>query len=197
MKCRTTAAAVASLCALALLAPATAGAQKAATSFSKIPVTGEAARGQSFAGTYTIDKFVTRRGTTHAVGTLKGKVGKRSVRKHGVAMPAALTSSRGARSAQAACPILTLVLGPLDLNLLGLRVQLNRVNLRITAVPGPGNLLGNLLCAVAGLLDGPQGSLQANQVTGLLNLLLVLVNNPSVGAMDAPAGVSAPPLPRG
>ena len=94
------------------------------------------------------------------------------------------------------CPILTLVLGPLDLNLLGLRVQLNRVNLRITAVSGPGNLLGNLLCAVAGLLNGPQGSLQATQVTGLLNLILVGVNNPSIGDLGAPA-VSAPPVPTG
>lgn len=54
----------------------------------------------------------------------------------------------------AACPILRLELGPLDLNLLGLRVQLNQVILDITAVPGAGNLLGNLLCAIAGLLNG-------------------------------------------
>jgi hypothetical protein len=53
-----------------------------------------------------------------------------------------------------ACPVLHLELGPLDLNLLGLRVQLNQVVLDITAVPGPGNLLGNLLCAIAGLLNG-------------------------------------------
>ena len=46
-----------------------------------------------------------------------------------------------------------LVLGPLDLNLLGLRIQLSRVVLNITAEPGPGNLLGNLLCAITGLLD--------------------------------------------
>jgi hypothetical protein len=39
------------------------------------------------------------------------------------------------------CDILNLTLGPLDLNLLGLRVQ----------------LLGNLLCAAAGLLDSPTG----------------------------------------
>ena len=55
----------------------------------------------------------------------------------------------------ASCDVLNLLLGPLDLNLLGLRVQLNQVDLDITAEQGPGNLLGNLLCAVAGLLDGP------------------------------------------
>jgi hypothetical protein len=53
----------------------------------------------------------------------------------------------------ASCQILDLVLGPLDLNLLGLVVHLDTVHLNITAQPGPGNLLGNLLCAIAGLLD--------------------------------------------
>jgi hypothetical protein len=54
----------------------------------------------------------------------------------------------------AGCPILDLQLGPLDLDLLGLRVQLSQIDLNITAEPGPGNLLGNLLCALVGLLDG-------------------------------------------
>jgi hypothetical protein len=41
-----------------------------------------------------------------------------------------------------------------------------------TAIPGPGNLLGNLLCAVAGLLDqGPSGGLG-----GVLNELLSIIN---------------------
>jgi hypothetical protein len=65
----------------------------------------------------------------------------------------------GAQAA-AVCDILHLVLGPLDLDLLGLQVHLNRVVLDIVAESGPGNLLGNLLCAVAGLLDGGlQGAL--------------------------------------
>ena len=42
----------------------------------------------------------------------------------------------------------------MNLNLLGLKVHLNRVHLNITAQTGPGNLVGNLLCAVAHLLDG-------------------------------------------
>jgi hypothetical protein len=52
------------------------------------------------------------------------------------------------------CQILDLTLGPLDLNLLGLMVHLDTVHLNITAQSGPGNLLGNLLCGVAHLLDG-------------------------------------------
>jgi len=71
------------------------------------------------------------------------------------------------------CTILTLDLGPLHLDLLGLVIDLAPVNLDITAVPGAGNLLGNLLCAVAGLLDGPL-SLTAvlGQIVTLLNQLL-------------------------
>ena len=60
--------------------------------------------------------------------------------------------------------MLNLVLGPLDLNLLGLKVHLNRVVLNSVAASGAGALLGNLICAVAGLLDG----------TGLLNVLKVI-----------------------
>ena len=45
--------------------------------------------------------------------------------------------------------MLDLVLGPLDLNLLGLMVHLDRVQLRITADPN-GGLLGSLLCSLAG-----------------------------------------------
>jgi len=61
--------------------------------------------------------------------------------------------------AGAACPVLHLSLGPVDLNLLGLEVALDNCNngpvtLDITAVPGAGNLLGNLLCALTNLLNG-------------------------------------------
>ena len=73
----------------------------------------------------------------------------------------------------ASCEILNLVLGPLDLNLLRLVVHLDQVVLNITAVPGAGNLLGNLLCAVANLLNsgGPLSTL-LNNLVGLLNQIL-------------------------
>jgi hypothetical protein len=44
--------------------------------------------------------------------------------------------------------VLDLVLGPLDLDLLGLVVQLNRVHLTIVAIPG-GGVLGNLFCGLS------------------------------------------------
>jgi hypothetical protein len=51
------------------------------------------------------------------------------------------------------CDILFLDLAPLHLNLLGLELDLSEVVLDLDAVSGPGNLVGNLLCAVTGLLD--------------------------------------------
>lgn len=51
------------------------------------------------------------------------------------------------------CPILTLDIGEIFLDLLGLQVETSEIQIDITAVAGEGNLLGNLLCAVASLLD--------------------------------------------
>jgi hypothetical protein len=50
--------------------------------------------------------------------------------------------------APAACQVLDLVLGPLDLNLLGLLVHLDQVHLQITADPN-GGVLGRLFCGLA------------------------------------------------
>jgi len=57
------------------------------------------------------------------------------------------------------CPILNLSVGPVHLDVLGLNVDLDNcdggpITVAITAQPGDGNLLGNLLCDVSHLLDG-------------------------------------------
>jgi hypothetical protein len=72
-------------------------------------------------------------------------------------------------AASGSCPVLHLELGPLDLDLLGLAVHLDKVVLDITAQSGPGNLLGNLLCAIAGLLDT---NTLGQQLVNLLNQML-------------------------
>ena len=51
------------------------------------------------------------------------------------------------------CPILDLALGPIHLDLLGLNVDTSAICLTITAQHG-GGLLGDLLCAIANLLNG-------------------------------------------
>src|SRR4051794_20320599 len=179
MSVRKVAALLAAVCLALLLAPMTAGAQApstgtAATSLQKVAVSGTARNGKKFTGQFSVQRFVPRGGKPYAIGTLKGKVGHRTVTRKGVAIP--VTVGQGGQVSSAAnCPILHLELGPVDLNLLGLKVHLDKVVLDITAQSGPGNLLGNLLCSVAGLLD--QGGLPLSQVVALLNILNELLNN--------------------
>ena len=164
------------VCAALVAAPATAGAQDPEGLTQVVPVTGKSKSGKQFRGTYAIDRFRSSNGDLFAVGTLRGRLGQRRVAARKVTMPALL--SPGAAAAQVppipnACEILDLVLGPINLNLLGLVVRTNRINVRIDAVPGPGNLLGNLLCAITGLLD-PQTT-SARQLAPALNAILALI----------------------
>ena len=121
-------------------------------SVSDIPVTGVAKNGRTFAGTLDITNFRVRNGNLVAIGSLTGELRNASdevigsVTNQRVRLPLAI-------GAITSCDVLRLRLGPVDLDLLGLVVHLDRVVLDITANAGPGNLLGNLLCAVAGLLD--------------------------------------------
>ena len=116
-------------------------------------------------GTLDVTRFVTQNGTLQAVGTFTGTSGVSGTKQ--VTLPVNLAASAGS------CQILDLVLGPLDLDLLGLQVHLDTVHLNITAQSGPGNLLGNLLCAVVGLLDDPTGlNAILTQIAALLNQIL-------------------------
>ncbi|MFL5531900.1 MAG: hypothetical protein ACJ8BC_07990 [Gemmatimonadales bacterium] len=132
-------------------------------------VTGATDAGVPFVGSLAISRFAVVDGALTAVGTLTGTLGGTPID----ATPVAVPVDTAATAATASCEILDLVLGPLDLDLLGLVVHLDVVALNITAVPGPGNLLGNLLCAVAGLLDGPGNPLGG--ITGLLNRILAIL----------------------
>lgn len=81
----------------------------------------------------------------------------------------------GTMQAGAGCDILLLDLGPLHLDLLGLEVDLSQVVLDITATAGAGNLLGNLLCAVVHLLDGPALFSSIINLLDRINTLLSLL----------------------
>jgi hypothetical protein len=135
-----------------------------------VPVTGsftDALGGTgTFAGEFDITRFAQQGGALVAIGTLTGTLTDSLGNVVG-SITQAVTFPVGI--SQATCDILILELGPLNLNLLGLNVFLDEVLLEITAEQGPGNLLGNLLCAVAGLLDG---SSQLNAITRLLNQIL-------------------------
>jgi hypothetical protein len=134
-----------------------------------IPIVGDFLGG-TFEGTLDIQRFVTSRGQIFAVGTLTGTLTDLLGNVIGTVtnVPVRLPVS----NITGTCEILDLELGPLDLELLGLVVHLDRINLEITAESGPGNLLGNLLCAIAGLLDGgasPSALVRLlNQILGAL-----------------------------
>jgi hypothetical protein len=72
----------------------------------------------------------------------------------------------------ATCDILTLNVGAIHLDLLGLVVDTSPIDVLISAVAAPGNLLGNLLCAVAHLLDG-NASLSA--IAALLDHIIAIL----------------------
>jgi hypothetical protein len=123
-----------------------------------------------FAGTLSPQSFGVKNGTLVLIGTLVG-----TLTDHTGAVLGTITSGNVAlpvaTPAGSTCQILNLTLGPLHLNLLGLVVNLNQVHLTINAVQGPGNLLGNLLCAVANLLNG--GAPDLGSLVTLLNRILL------------------------
>ena len=196
MSIRKLGAVLAVVCASALIVPIAAGAQPLpagipTASLKHVPVSGVAKKNHKrFKGHFAVDRFVSRGGKTFAVGTLTGKLGHRRIKRPNVAIPARVPtgSPLGAAHAAATCPVLHLVLGPVNLNLLGLVVKLGGgpmsnqpIVLDITAVSGPGNLLGNLLCGVSNLLNGTGvTSLTSGLTAGLLNLVNTLLNTPAL-----------------
>ena len=153
---------------------------KTAEGKMKSKLVGETSTGREVTGSFTPKRFVEKDGQVFAKGVIRGayttKSGATKTFKVKRLVPVkkangTLVNARAANRAD--CDVLNLVLGPLDLNVLGLTVSLNRVLLDVVAVSGAGNLLGNLLCAVAGLLDG--GGILSNllgQITDLLNQIL-------------------------
>jgi hypothetical protein len=128
----------------------------------------------TFSGFFVPTTFAEQDGKTVLKGAVAGKLVRPGQAARWVnrsttlaVNKASVDSTNSTRTAAAlvSCNVLHLVLGPLDLNLLGLVVHLDRVVLDITAVPA-GGLLGQLLCSVANLLNGGLG--------GLLGQLAVL-----------------------
>ena len=146
-------------------------------------ITGTTASGRDVTGSFVPLRFVKRDGKVFVRGLVQGVVHRKDGSTSTFAQLRTIrvksingTPAHARTTAQATCDILRLNLAPLDLDLLGLRVHLDRVVLNIVAATGAGNLLGNLLCAVTGLLDGGlQGALGRlvdllNQILGALRL---------------------------
>jgi len=159
----------------AMMVPMTASAQanKVNSQASKnVLVQGTTAGGGVLNGVLTLTKFYVQNGAIVADGVLNGTLTDPSLSGGSSPVTNQAVMAIPVSSLSGSCQILNLVLGPLDLNLLGLQVHLNTVVLNITAQPGPGNLLGNLLCSVAGLLNGGNISNVLSQITDLLNQIL-------------------------
>lgn len=150
--------------------------RSAEANLTGIPVTGQA-RGTiqgPFDGVLTLQEFAQEGGELVVNGIL-------TIAKQGqvVSLPVTLPVTQiqvrpgeGITTQQVGtCEILHLMLGPLDLNLLGLEIHLNQVVLDIIANP-VGGLLGGLLCVIANLLD-PLSVLA--QFVDLLNQILDLL----------------------
>jgi hypothetical protein len=139
-------------------------------------VRGTLSDGGSFAGRIIEPKvtYVAATDTFKMSGILAGTVTKANgdtdtVRKE---FTTNLRLSQGGVSKQVrSCEILDLDIGRIKLDLLGLVVNIAPIHINVTAVPGAGNLLGNLLCAVAGLLDDLNGPDLADFLNGLLTRL--------------------------
>jgi hypothetical protein len=110
------------------------------------------------------------------------------------AAPAAAATS-DAQAAAATTPVLDLMLGPIHLDVLGLKVDTSKICLKVGAQQGPGNLLGNLLTDVANLLNGGTplgnilGGLNTTALTDLLNGITGLFNG-ALGQVTAPTSLA-------
>ena len=152
--------AILSLAGMALLTPGTTHAARPAPTGLTVPVSQGSA-----VGTLTVTRFKVVKGALTAIGTYTGTTANgTSVTNAAATAPVNTTQSTGS------CTILDLVIGPITLNVLGLVVTTNTIHINITAQQGSGNLLGNLLCAVANLLNGGPN---LGQLAALLNQILL------------------------
>jgi hypothetical protein len=152
------------------ISPAASAAPPTATAPSTLPIVGNAVGGGTFTGTLSNLQFVNQAGNLVVTGLLSGTLRNAAGTVLGTVNNLPITLPIGGAQAGGTCTILELTLGPLDLNLLGLMVHLDQVHLLITGQRGPGNLLGNLLCGLAGALDGGGGGGLANLLNRLLGL---------------------------
>lgn len=153
--------------------PLTAAAAPKDSKFLKnLPVTSTLADGSTFKGKVTITEFGydavegltvsgVLRGTATSAAGVETEL-KQAFSNVGATLSETSAASGAAIQPAAVCDILFLDIGPIFLDLLGLQIDLSQIVLDIDAVSGAGNLLGNLLCAIVGLLDPG---------TGLLNFL--------------------------
>lgn len=139
-----------------------------------LPVTGTLADGGTFTGTVSdLTASVNDAGDLVVSGVIGGTATAADGTVTQITDQAFTTTATLTGGSGDSCDILFLDLGPLNLDLLGLTVDLSEITLDVNAVPGAGNLLGNLLCAITGLLDNTGGA--TNGIANLLNQVFSLL----------------------
>jgi hypothetical protein len=152
------------------------GAAKRAAPLSNLPISQD-----GFAGTLSI----THIGYDEETGQLlfSGTVTRTSdgVKEAFTDVPGTLGGAAGTTAIggneRGVCDILFLDIGPIHLDLLGLVLDIAPIQIDLDADPGAGNLLGNLLCAITGLLDAGGLLTDIINVLDRINDILDLVNN--------------------
>ena len=128
-----------------------------------LPVSGTTSTGGTFKGVLNVTSFAVQNNSLVALGTLNGTVRNSAGKVIGTVHQAV---SVPVNLVDPSCTILTLVLGPIHLDLLGLVIDTNQITVTITAQPG--TLLGGLLCQLA-------GATTLQQIVALLNQILALL----------------------
>jgi len=97
---------------------------------------------------------------------------------------------------QPAAQLATLTLKPLDLKLLGLEVKTSTITIKLSAQPGNGQLLGNLLRSASTLVNLTTASTALNRVLGstidLLNSAQLSVSGVGTGTFSNAAFATTP-----
>ena len=140
---------LAAFAATAVLAVGAASASSASSPAAAQPLGASASAGK-VGVKYKVNRFVRRGNRLYAYGTTTARYistsGKVTTAKpHAFKAAVTVKSRRLAAKDPTTCPVLDLVLGPLDVNLLGAMIHLDQVHLTITA-ESDGGLLGSLLC---------------------------------------------------
>jgi hypothetical protein len=114
--------------------------------------------GSTFVGTLTTTSFQVVDGEIHALGTLTGTL----TNKKGVTQAVNAPVNFLINALNGTCTILTLHTGRIDIDLLGIHIDLSPIDLVITGGPG----------SVGGLLCGILNNLNVNTLVGFLNTVL-------------------------
>ena len=124
---------------------------------NNIPVAGALSDGGTFVGRLTILGLVDETGELAVTGLLDGTATKSTGEvtrfQNKMVTSEDITVFQASPNEPGICDILFLDLGPIFLDILGLTVDLSQIILDVDAVPGEGNLLGNLLCAIVNLFN--------------------------------------------